>query len=384
MRRLGEIGALILCTLWLCAGLAATTDSAPATVLYGRIVDGTGADAIEDGALVIDGDTIRAVGHRDTIDVPAGATIIDVGRGTILPGFINTHVHNSHARTVARRWVRGGVTTVRDLGVPYDQVDWNAVSASYGADPKYPLVLWAGPLITVPDGYPIAGNRFPSLAVTSPEDAREKTLDLIERGVDVIKIALALDPSLPACLSVDEIRAIIEVAHAHGLRVTAHVANSYEVERAIDGGVDELAHAFFNVHLRGDWVGELVAAGISWTPTLALDHGAGGDAVVRFLRAGGLVAMGNDAGYLPGVRIGMPMNEIRTMHEVGMTPMEIIVASTSSAARVCRMEDRIGTLAAGMQADVLVVNGNPIEDLEALDEPILVFHRGVLVDDFRS
>jgi len=79
----------------------------------------------------------------------------------------------------------------------------------------------------------------------------------------------------------------------------------------------------------------------------------------------------------------MPMNEIRAMARAGMTPMEILVASTSSAARVCAMEGTIGTLAVGLQADVLVVDGNPLDDLEVLDDTLLVFHRGVLVEDLR-
>ncbi|MCK5247088.1 amidohydrolase family protein, partial [Candidatus Bipolaricaulota bacterium] len=300
----------------------------------------------------------------------------------------------SHSYSTARRWVYEGVTTVRDLGVPWGSVDWNAVGERYDADPRMPLVLWSGPLITVPNGYPIAGSNFSSLAVLSPEDARTQTLALIEQGVDVIKVALAIGHGIPDCLSLEEIEAIVDVAHEHGLRVTAHATTLPAAQRALEAGVDELAHSLgLNLPRRevsgvGDileaWINEmLVDNNISWTPTLAIMGEGGGSAVVEFLRAGGTVAMGNDAGYLQGVLVGMPMNEIRAMETAGMTPMEIIVASTSSAARVCQIDATLGVLRAGMQADILVVAGNPLEDLEVLDDALLVYHRGVLVRDSR-
>jgi len=303
MRRLARVRWTVLLIWGLCAVTAIGDEPATPTVLFGRVIDGTGAPAIERGAVVIDGATIVAVGERDGVEVPGDATVFDLGSATILPGFINAHVHNSHSDWVARQWVRGGVTTVRDLGVPYGRVNWNAVSDRYDADPKLPLVLWAGPLVTVPNGYPIAGNGFSSLAARSPEDARRAILGLITTGVDVIKIALALDSTVPASLSQEEIEAIVEAAHEHGKRVTAHVQTRREAEMAILGGVDELAHAVVD-YMPNDTIDRMTAEEIAWVPTLAIMRGAGGVAVLRFLRTGGLLAMGNDAGYLSGSSSG--------------------------------------------------------------------------------
>ena len=241
--RVTRVEMVVLSILMLFAAICWGNEPTTLTVLLGRVIDGTGSPMIEDGAVVIDGDTILFVGLRSELDVADDAVLIDLDGATILPGFINTHVHNSHSYSTARRWVYEGVTTVRDLGVPWGSVDWNAVGERYDADPRMPLVLWSGPLITVPNGYPIAGSNFSSLAVLSPEDARTQTLALIEQGVDVIKVALAIGHGIPGCLSLEEIEAIVDVAHEHGLRVTAHATTLPAAQRALEAGVDELAHS---------------------------------------------------------------------------------------------------------------------------------------------
>ena len=91
--------------------------------------------------------------------------------------------------------------------------------------------------------------------------------------------------------------------------------------------------------------------------------------------------MGNDGGYLPGIELGMPMREIQAMHEAGMTPMQIIVAATRDAAYVCRRDVVLGTLEVGKVADILVVNGDPLQDLDSLQDVLLVIHDGVIIRD---
>ena len=97
------------------------------------------------------------------------------------------------------------------------------------------------------------------------------------------------------------------------------------------------------------------------------------------MAASGQVALGNDGGYMSGIQIGMPMTEIELMQKAGMTPMQIIVAATRNSARVCRRDGALGTLQVGKLADVLVVNGNPLQELQALLHVRLVMHRGVII-----
>jgi len=358
------------------AGGSASGEDVGCFALLGRVIDGTGSPPIEDGVVLCEGGAITAVGRRENVPIPSDAVLLEASDATILPGFINTHVHSSGNRRVVAGWIRGGVTTVRDLGAhPHE---WEGDASDLAGDATLPTILWAGPIVTVANGYPIVGNNFPSLAVTSEDHARRSVLRLIADGVDVVKIALALDPETPGCLPVEWIRAIVGTAHDAGLRVTAHINLATEARRALDGGVDELAH-YLSIPGSAPWLPErMVEQGVAWVPTLAVANTTSAPELIEFLRGGGIVAMGDDAGYLLPTD-GMPMEEIRAMRVVGMTPMEIIVASTANAAFVCQIDDRVGTLANGMVADILVVSGDPLADLEALDRPLWVLHEGQLV-----
>jgi formylglycine-generating enzyme required for sulfatase activity/imidazolonepropionase-like amidohydrolase len=350
-----------------------------ALALFGRLVDGTGAEPVPDGALVILGDRVIAAGRRGQVPVPAGAQVIELSQATILPGFINTHVHNAYNSDNLKRWAQAGVTTVRDLGdrrgVPYF-----SLRDKLNANVHHARLISAGPLVTVPGGYPIAGNNFPSLTVESPEDARAKIEALTDDGADVIKITLT-SGSAPS-LSAAEAEAIVATAHAHGVPVTVHATRARDVERALAAGVDDIAHLATDT-VPDSVIRRMVAMDVSWVPTLEALRGEGAQNLARFVLAGGVVALGNDAGYLAGLEVGMPLRELGAMQRAGMTPMQIIIASTRDAARVCRRDSRLGTLEAGKLADILVVDGNPLEDLEALGRVLMVVHSGVVIRDER-
>jgi imidazolonepropionase-like amidohydrolase len=353
----------------------ASDEGASTTLAFlGTLIDGTGAQPLPDAALVIEGKRIVAVGPRAQVEVPPDAQVIDLPGATILPGMINTHVHNAYKVSNLNTWAQAGVTTVRDLGAPYGR-NYLARRDRLGDDPQRARLVAAGPLVTVPGGYPIAGNDFPSLTVDSPEDAREKIDQLIDDGADVIKITLT-SGSAPS-LSPEEAVAIVETAHARGIPVTAHATTAKDLKRALDAGVDDVAHIATD-HASNRLIRRMVAADISWVPTLAILRGRGADNLRRFVEAGGRVALGNDAGYLDGVLIGLPVNEIEELEEAGMTPMQIIVAATRNAAYVCRLEDQLGTLEPGKMADVLVVAGDPLQGLDALRDVLLVAHEGVI------
>jgi hypothetical protein len=138
-----------------------TNSSSPPLVLLGTLIDGTGADPLPDAALVIRGDRIVAVGPRGEVSLPPGAQIVELPQATILPGFINTHVHNAYNAYNLQIWARSGVTTVRDLGERLGRT-YFVIRDRLRADPLNARLIAAGPLVTVPGGYPIAGNDFPS------------------------------------------------------------------------------------------------------------------------------------------------------------------------------------------------------------------------------
>ena len=155
----------------------------------GTLVDGTGAPPIPDAVVVIRGNRILAAGPRADVALPPGATVIDVSGATILPGFVNAHVHRGYDEATLKAWAQGGVTTVRDLGVaPWD--DAFARRDALLADPANARLVAAGPLVTVPGGYPMVPWGMAGLAVTSPQDAISQTNRLLDSGADLVKIAI--------------------------------------------------------------------------------------------------------------------------------------------------------------------------------------------------
>ena len=374
-------------------------------LINGTLIDGTGAKAVPEGAIVIIGNRIIASGSRTQVQIPTNAQMIDVQGGTILPGFINAHVHGAYyyyAETLLKAWARGGVTTVRDLGDirPYSPYSKQLFKTRdrLNAIPKCARLVAAGKFVNVKGGYPIAYWGGNAITITSPKEARKAVNMLIDDGADVIKSAmesgLTFGQSGWPLLSPREASALVEAAHDRDKLVTMHVTNALDLERALDAGVDEIAHMVVgNQFLSEKLITRMVSEGNRWIPTLELWQGASrnyshlnyGKSAInnlsRFVKAGGEVALGTDYAGAPNIDfdLGMPINEIKYMSEAGMTPMQIIVAATRNSARSCDRESDLGTLEPGKLADVLVVNGNPLDDINTLTNISIVLRGGKVV-----
>ena len=201
----------------------------------GTLIDGTGAEPVPEAVVVIKDRYIAAVGSRKDIKIPENARVFSFPHGTLLPGFINAHVHSKYDEMQLQTWAREGVTTVRDLaeamGVP-----WFTLRDQLRANPKNARIVAAGPVFTVADGF----VKEVSLIVTSPEDAQEKVNKLIDEGADVIKIGLN-SPIYPE-LSPDVVKAIVNTAHSRGKPVAAHVISAHGMCVAVEAGVDDISH----------------------------------------------------------------------------------------------------------------------------------------------
>jgi len=361
----------------------------PATLalVNGTLIDGTGAAPVPDAVVLLRTGRIVAVGPRAAVAIPADAQVIDAQGGTILPGFINAHVHGSYSEQILAAWAQGGVTTVRDLSTsPLSSVF--KYRDQVNTQPQYARLVAAGPMVTVPGGYPIAYWGASALTVTSPQEARQKVTQLLDDGADVVKIALesgAIFGQKMAMLSPEEAATIVQVAHTRGTVVSVHVSVSPDLARALDAGVDDIAHMVTD-ELPAELIQRLVKADTYWVPTLELWMGVGlrgrvVDNLRRFVAAGGKVALGTDYQGAPNVRfdLGMPIHEMEFMQQAGMTPMQIIVAGTKNAAHVCNRERDLGTIEVGKIADVLVVAGDPLRDIQALANVGWVVHNGVVI-----
>ena len=388
--------------------IASTSTSIPPTVtplpVYdlvltgGTLIDGSGAPPLSDAVVAIQGGRIVAVGRVGEVQIAPGTPIRDVRGMTVLPGFVNAHAHtDTLADDALASWTRVGVTTVRDLGGPREMlVERRAALAAVG-DPVLPRLLVAGPILTVPGGHPIPvyGLSDEVLAVEGPDDARREVNALLDAGVNVIKIAVSgrTDVRWPE-LSNDEIRAIAEAAHARGARVSAHIDRAAALRRVVEHGVDDAAHMPRD-RMPDDLIRLMVERNVALVPTidvyeaLAEERGAGAewrrttlpvmqDNLRRFAVAGGTLALGDDYGN-PGVTLGMPAAEIAHWLAAGLTSMQVIVAATHGGAQVCGLADQFGLVQPGFLADLLVVEGDPLADIAALERVALVLRDGVIV-----
>jgi imidazolonepropionase-like amidohydrolase len=387
----------------------------------GTIIDGTGNPPVAEGAVIVRGDLILAVGDEAELEIPRSARVLDAGGGTIMPGVINSHAHGTADPAVRRAFLIDGVTTVCDLGTSLDRLP----SFEQSSVPEGPSArgFWAGPVITAPDGYPgpVYGSQF-NYEVATPEEAREAVADLLSRGASMIKIALAPgDPRDPwPILDVDRVRAIVEEAHSRSVLVRAHVFEPYLVENIVlPTGIDVIEHSPFpilapeeeNSVLESDdprtqlfdvvapeyerLLARVVERGVVMVPTL--DAHIGGmfkkrdrsrveqivvdvhvEAVRRFHALGGVLALGNDYGANPAVELGMPLTEMKLLLAAGLAPLEVIEASTRNAAYVCGQADSLGTLEPEKLADVIIVDSDPLADLEAMDRVVAVVKGGEL------
>jgi imidazolonepropionase-like amidohydrolase len=353
----------------------------------GRLIDGSGADPIDDAAVVIGGGRILYAGPRNAVELSSTAEVLDVSGLTILPGFFNAHVHGGLSTGNLEAWAQAGVTTVRDLGS--DPNSLAIFRETHRPVPGRARLVAAGPLITVPGGYPIVPfGGGPTSAVTSVENCRETAEDLLDGGADLLKLALetgtVFERSIPV-LSLEEASMLVRVAHGRGTVASAHITSTVDLALALDAGADDLAHMAVDRLLTTNEVERVVAEDVYWVPSLELWFCAGPRNMAvnnlrRFVAGGGKVALGTDyEGYTCAWELGMPMTEIRLMAEAGMTQMQIIVAATRHGAHVSNLERELGTLERGKIADLFVIDGDPLVDLENLQRVRLVIHEGVVI-----
>jgi imidazolonepropionase-like amidohydrolase len=396
--RLGPFAAVLMSLLLVSAACSSATPTtaptySPVTIpslvlINGTLIDGTGADPIKDAVLIIQGERIVAVGPRSSISIPAGAQIIDVQGATILPGFFNAHVHGAYNAEKLAAWAREGVTTARDLGA-YQWPPSRALLDRIEKNNRYARLISGGIFITPPGGYPIAVFGGNGKTISSTEEAAPAVNEMLAQGADVIKISLesgqVFRQNIPM-LTTEQVKAIVTTAHQRGTRVSAHATVTKDLQRAIDEGVDDVAHMVVDP-ITDDLIKAMIDRDMYWVPTIELwkNVGQGQDTNVidnlkRYVAAGGKVALGTDfEGYTTPFQLGMPTKEMGWMSEAGMTPMQIIIAATKNAAHVSNAEKDLGTLEVGKIADALIVQGDPLQDLKALSNVQYVIHNGEVI-----
>jgi imidazolonepropionase-like amidohydrolase len=373
-----------------------------------------GARVVRDPTVIIDGPAVIAAGRN--LAIPDGAEVHDLPGATILPGLVDSHVHLmfdasdnpvgrladrddaaafAAAATAARRAARGGVTTIRDLGdCNYLTIGLRHASRT---DPALPTILAAGPPITTPGGH----CHFLGGTAAGAAGVRAAIREHAERGVDVIKIMASggnmTAGSLPELSQYtrDELQAAVEEAHRHGLPITAHAHGTAAIIDALAAGVDGLEHVSFSTADGVDKIPDEVLAALGQREqVLGMTFGfapAPGSApppgvaarmpallanARRMHNAGAQMIVGTDAGIAPikppdALRFALPQ-----LHQIGMSPAEALHACTARAATALGLGHRKGHLRAGYDADILIVDGDPLTDPAAIHRIRAVYLRG--------
>ncbi len=413
----------------------AAAATAPVVLKADRVFDSVSGRLIEHGMVVVSGAKIQAVGAN--VAVPSGAKVIDLGDATLLPGFIDAHVHLSDQsnKNYFEDWYNGimrfpaeqalygahyakvtleaGVTTVRDLGSP----EWislglrNAIKAGVIPGPR---MLVANNAIGATGGHadrdPVPPQRIavagPILGVCNgPEECRAAVRYQIKYGADVIKFApsggvLSLsDPVDNVQLTQDEMNAIVSEAHSWKRKAAAHCHGDRAAKMAIAAGVDSIEHGSF---LQDDTLLEMKKKHVYLVATLFAGYWVGQHAeeyppVIRekalavskqsqqmfqhAVKIGVPIAMGTDAGVEPH---GLNASEFSLMTKNGMAPAQVLIAGTASGAELLGIADKTGTLEAGKFADIVAVPGNPLNDMQVTEHPVFVMKEGVIYRNDRA
>ena len=418
---------LIFCLLLLTRHLSAQT-----TYLHcGKILDVKNGTTRSAMTLVVEGDKIARIESGYTA-APVGAEVIDLKNKTVLPGLIDCHVHIEweqnrssyterfilndadaalRARVYAERTLQAGFTTVRDLGGQGANIALrNAINSGWATGPR---ILTAGHVLSITGGHGdgTTGAKFDLFDAPGPEEGiadgpdecRKAVREQVKRGADCIKvcatggvISLARDGRLPHYAQ-DELEAIVRTARDLGLDVAAHAHGDEGMRRAVLAGVTSIEHGTFMsdstmelMKQRGTWYVPTLTAGWAVTdsanfakgffpevvrkkalgigPTIAATCG-------RAYKKGVKIAFGTDAGVYPHGRNNL---EFGYMSDTGMNAADILRSATFDAATMLHLADRLGTLDPGKLADIVAVDGNPLENIRTMEKISFVMKGGVV------
>jgi imidazolonepropionase-like amidohydrolase len=426
--------ALLLTSAAATAGAQAQPrETAPAAAIVLRaahLFDGRSGELQSPGLLVVRDGRIAGVGPGAAI--PAGAQVIELGDATLLPGFIDAHVHltadhvdnwaqgfyegmmrspveqSFHAERNARVTLEAGFTSVRNVGSS-DFIDVALRNAIGEGLVEGPRIVAAGNAIGSTGGHcdasPFPPEHVPQVGplqgvCNGPEECRAAVRMQMKFGADVIKICASggvlseSDPVDVPQLTPAELEAIISEAHAWKRKVAAHAHGDLAARQAVEAGVDSIEHGSFLttqtlqlMKLKGTYLVPtrsalmwVVAHADSYPPKIrakALAAGQGHEKAMReAMRIGVKFALGTDAAVYPHGQNG---KEFGYLVDIGMSPSQALLSSSLGSARLLGIDDDTGTLEPGKAADVVAVRGNVLQDIRATEAPILVMKQGRLV-----
>lgn len=401
-------------------------------LVAGNLVDVESAEVRKDELVIIRGERIQEV-RAASEGMPDGATVIDLGDKTLVPGMIDCHAHmigeldtgqgyaglvtTTAAREVmtgvrnARDTLLAGFTTVRDVGTFHAFTDCALRDAIDGGWVLGPRMLCSGAYVTVPSGGGDVTGLAPNVDAVLPRELRfgvsrgvDEVRDAVRRilhgGADMIKViatgAVLTEGTTPGApeFTEEEIRAAVDEAALYGAFVAAHAHGAEGIKRAVRAGVRSVEHGSLmddeSIELMaergtylvadiycGDWIEEQGRKN-GWSPNVLRKNEetteAQREGFGKAVTAGVKIAYGTDSGVYPHAFVG---RQLPYMVRFGMTPMQGLQAATLVAAKLMGWDDRVGSISPGKFADIVAVSGDPLEaDLETLSRPSFVMKGG--------
>lgn len=401
------------------------------TVIHcGTLIDARSADAQPQMTIVVEGNKIVAV-EKGFTKTGSSDKFIDLSKKTVMPGFIDMHVHLEgetskdqalqrftlnkadvafRSTVYAKRTLMAGFTTVRDLGGTGVNVALrNAVNQGFVIGPR---IFTAGKSIATTGGHadPTNGYREDLMGdpgpkegvINSPEEARQAVRQRYKDGSDMIKItatggvlSIAKDGSGPQFTD-DELKAIIETARDYGMHTAAHAHGAEGMKRAVMAGITTIEHG---TKMTDEVMDLMIKKGTYFVPTIsagkfvaekakeagyyhplvvpkALEIGPQIQATfAKAYKRGVKIAFGTDAGVFPHGDNG---KEFTYMVEAGMPPLEAIKSATIVSAGILGMADKLGTIEPGKLADLVASDENPLQNIKTLEKVSFVMKDGVV------
>lgn len=381
-------------------------------ITCGTCIDGTGAPAIKNAVILVEGSKILEVGEEREVDVPRGRGVekIDCSTMTVLPGLIDSHIHlalgagsfyeemfaHSDAHLLltgvvnARSVLDAGITTVKDLGTR-NRVAFDLREASATGIIQTPRLILSGRAITMTGGH----FYFCNAVADGYEEVRKTARRLITEGADFIKVMASgggtrITDRRRASYSVEELRGATDVAHSAGKTAAVHCHATQAILNAVDAGFDVIEHCSFlepegkypGHTFREDVAKEIAKAGVlvdhiihTKLDPIELEYKF--ENFMGLRRAGVQMLAGSDDLFLD--LMGQLPLVLELMVRGGMTPMEALLSATSKPAKAMGLDGLIGTVEKGKEADLIAVKGNPLEDIRSLASTALVMKGGKVI-----
>jgi imidazolonepropionase-like amidohydrolase len=411
-----------------------TKATPPPKITYikaGRLFDSVGDSYRNNAVIVVENERIQKVGNAGEVQIPAGATVIDLSNDTVMPGLIDCHTHISssgdrydeiytfkdspfrgafEAVVNARKTLDAGFTTIRNVGSePFLAVDLRKwIDEGHAAGPR---IVASGPAIGITGGHGDINSFSPTVHVSMyPEERGFAIADGVDQirhtiraqvkyGVDVIKImstggvlSKGDQPGAPQ-YTLEEVKAAVDEAHMAGRKVASHAHGAVGIKNAIIAGVDSVEHAslvddegirlakehgtYFVMDIYNDdyILGKAIEFGLP-QENVDKERAVGRQQRENFekaFKAGVKMAFGTDAGVYPH---GDNAKQFYYMVKYGMSPTQAIKAATANAADLLGRSKDVGTIEAGKYADIIAVTGDPFKDIRALETMDFVMKGG--------